>query len=241
MTFKEWYEEADMPEQAKDGSWYDMETGIGFDEYANPKAMREKTVDQLFDKQIRLAKERDERGQDFDAMLNYFGLTAEQFESLDQESLFEYRKVTKTERHISQYSDPKRQMWHDWREYLGSVYKEEHGVPLCGDAYRIRPKLPKAQAQVEKPKWRKESIKKAAEARKTAHLYGGKALTGSVKQKSWGESIRKTFLERVCDKEVIEVALNNPKFGKASFWIDNRNLKVDEMINLILRDAKKAR
>ena len=31
MSFREWYNEADMPEQDKDGKWFDMETGIYFD------------------------------------------------------------------------------------------------------------------------------------------------------------------------------------------------------------------
>lgn len=235
-SFREWHEEADMPAQREDGSWYDMETGIGFNDACDdPKVVRARIADQLFDKQLRLAKERDERGRDFDAMLEYFGLTAKQFEDLDQASLFEYRKVAKSKRHISDYSDHKRQMWHDWREHLGSLYKKEHGVPLRNDAYRIRPRVSKSK--VEKPAWQEQSVKKAAEARKTAHLHGGKALTGSVKQKSWGEGIRKAFLERVSDKAVVEVALSKPEFGKAKFWIDNRNLRVDDLANIILGSA----
>ena len=79
------------------------------------------------------------------------------------------------------------------------------------------------------------SLNKAKEARKTASSNGLKALTGSDKQKSWGESIRKDFLASVSQEAIYLLA--SSYFAKASFWIDNRN-NLKQLSDLLAALAK---
>lgn len=44
MSFKEWYENADIPEKDKNGNWYDLETGLSYEpEKTERKYVSEKT------------------------------------------------------------------------------------------------------------------------------------------------------------------------------------------------------
>ena len=66
------------------------------------------------------------------------------------------------------------------------------------------------------------ALDNAKKARQTASFVGLKALTGSAKQKNWGEVIRKTFIESLNDDRAIHF-LTAATFAKAAFWIDNRD------------------
>lgn len=68
----------------------------------------------------------------------------------------------------------------------------------------------------------RKALDNAKKSRKSASLVGLKALSGSAKQKSWGEAVRKTFIESLNDDRTISF-LNAATFAKAQFWIDNRN------------------
>lgn len=73
----------------------------------------------------------------------------------------------------------------------------------------------------------KISLDKAKNSRKLAKFFGGKALKGSAKQKSWGESIRNTILESndLTFEQKEKLVVIGGFTQNASFWIDNRNTK----------------
>ena len=88
-------------------------------------------------------------------------------------------------------------------------------------------------------------------ARNIGKFFGGKALTGSAKQKVWGEQIRAKVLESVNETQA-EVLCFLTMFGSAKFWIENRDMspkkiaengeKAAELIkkiNRLLLDAEK--
>ena len=63
---------------------------------------------------------------------------------------------------------------------------------------------------------------KAIDARAVAKFFGGKALTGTVKQKSWAEEIRAKVLN-VVDADAAILLCNPTSLCKTSkFWIENR-------------------
>lgn len=65
----------------------------------------------------------------------------------------------------------------------------------------------------------KKALANAKNARQDSKLFGGKALTGSPKQKSWGETLRKAFLSKVTVEQA-EQAVNAPIAQTAKFWIE---------------------
>lgn len=70
------------------------------------------------------------------------------------------------------------------------------------------------------------------EYRKIAKFYGGKALTGTAKQKEWAEKLRADVLksEALSDEQKAElIALEGP-LKTSKFWINTRNLKAGEFI-----------
>lgn len=63
---------------------------------------------------------------------------------------------------------------------------------------------------------------KASDARSFAKAFGGKALTGTAKQKEWAEKIR---AEKICEMDSDSAALACDHMGlgaSAKFWIENR-------------------
>jgi hypothetical protein len=71
----------------------------------------------------------------------------------------------------------------------------------------------------------KQALTKAKESRKLAKFYGGKALTGSAKQKKWAEDIRQTVLESsaLSDEQKTELIKLGGFTNTAKFWINNRD------------------
>ena len=59
--------------------------------------------------------------------------------------------------------------------------------------------------------------------KKIVRVSGYKALTGTPKQKAWGESIRATFIEDAQDIESVKALIISASLQKAKFWIDSRN------------------
>lgn len=73
-------------------------------------------------------------------------------------------------------------------------------------------------------------VERTIEERKVAKFIGLKALKGTAKQKSWGESIRKQFIEIISDSSEnsddindIYHVLTSQSFEKADFWIERRD------------------
>lgn len=77
----------------------------------------------------------------------------------------------------------------------------------------------------------KAALAKAKASRQLAKFYGGKALTGSAKQKAWAEDIRQKFLESndLTDEEKEELITCGGFTNGAKFWIENRNVPAAKM------------
>lgn len=69
---------------------------------------------------------------------------------------------------------------------------------------------------------RKTISNKAQDSRNAAKMFGGKALTGSAKQKEWAEKIRAGKLAEM-SAEQAEMVCDPKGLGRsAHFWIENR-------------------
>jgi hypothetical protein len=75
---------------------------------------------------------------------------------------------------------------------------------------------------------------KTIEARQFAKKSGGKALTGTAKQKKWAEQIRATILNQV-DQECAKVLCSSDYFKHSKFWIENRHRTADDFSRFIAR------
>lgn len=65
-------------------------------------------------------------------------------------------------------------------------------------------------------------------ARNAAKFFGGKALAGSKRQKSWAEKIRAEKLRGVTVEQAILLCDPAGIARNASFWINNRNKNASE-------------
>ena len=97
------------------------------------------------------------------------------------------------------------------------------------------------QAAPKSPRHQK-SLENAKKQRTTAKFFGLKALKGSAKQKSWGETLRKECIEKLNaqHKSAVIELLTSELFQNASWWIDRRNaiqqVACDLEKAMILRD-----
>lgn len=81
----------------------------------------------------------------------------------------------------------------------------------------------------EAKKTRRSLNKKSLEARNVAKMFGGKVLTGSRKQKEWGEKIRAQKIEGM-DADDAQAACDPNGMGRsAHFWIANRDREPAEI------------
>ena len=64
---------------------------------------------------------------------------------------------------------------------------------------------------------------KAKAARDIAKFFGGRALTGSAKQKEWAEKIRAEKLDGMSEEQAAMACDPNGLLKTSKFWIDNRN------------------
>lgn len=74
----------------------------------------------------------------------------------------------------------------------------------------------------------------AVKNREDAKKIGAKALRGSVKQKSWGETLRKGFLAKTKNKAAIQAVINDHFANTAKFWIETRGLSVAEIEEVLV-------
>lgn len=77
----------------------------------------------------------------------------------------------------------------------------------------------------------------ALDARIAANKFGGKALTGSTKQKNWAETIRASVLATVPPDQARLICSASSLTGKSKFWIDNRDVspaKIAEFIKVLI-------
>lgn len=87
-----------------------------------------------------------------------------------------------------------------------------------------------------------KALAKAKESRKLAKFYGGKALTGSAKQKKWAEDIRQTVLEldALSDEQKTELVKLGGFTNTAKFWINNKDKSADKFdADIIVDDYQK--
>ena len=87
-----------------------------------------------------------------------------------------------------------------------------------------------------------QALAKAKESRKLAKFYGGKALTGSAKQKKWAEDIRQTVLESdaLSDEQKTELVKLGGFTNTAKFWINNKDKSADKFdADTIVADYQK--
>lgn len=89
--------------------------------------------------------------------------------------------------------------------------------------------------------------------RAVAKFYGGKALTGSSKQKEWAESIRAKWLEldNISDEQKAEFLALQGATGTAKFWINNKGalskvnkstlIKCDEELRALIEQHNELR
>lgn len=63
---------------------------------------------------------------------------------------------------------------------------------------------------------------KAQDAKAIAKFFGGKALTGTAKQKEWAEQIRADIIGKLTAEQAELVCDPNSLCRTASFWINNR-------------------
>lgn len=86
-----------------------------------------------------------------------------------------------------------------------------------------------------KPRVIKSLSSKAIDARAVAKAFGGKALTGTAKQKEWGEKIRAEKI-RGMDVDQAEMACDpEGLLTKAEFWIENRSRTSNEIGEFVMQ------
>lgn len=74
---------------------------------------------------------------------------------------------------------------------------------------------------------------KSENCRKTAKFFGGKALTGSAKQKEWAEEIRAEKIQGMREEDAILCCNPNGVLRTASAWINNREKSSGEFASFI--------
>lgn len=147
-----------------------------------------------------------------EAMLAWHGIDKQTFENLTHEQLPAIRKSKDS----VGYKDPKRQLWHDFRVAVSKNKVKPQAAASVQNAVKRDDKTQK-------------SLERATEARKAAKALGGKALTGTAKQKAWAEQIRRDFLNMVNADEA-ELALESNISSSAKFWIETRECTSKDII-----------
>lgn len=145
------------------------------------------------------------------AMLKFHNIDKATFDSVTIEMLDSIR----TSKDPVSYKDAQRQLWHDYRE----------------DLKKSIDKAFKGQRKITRTKAEQKSLDNAKKQRAASTALGGKALTGSAKQKSWGETLRKDFLSKATPEQA-EFILAAKTAQSAKFWIESRDLSVSEILKL---------
>ena len=112
--------------------------------------------------------------------------------------------------------------WYDdadmpMKDENGKWYDAEDGLPFVNQA----PAKP-----------RRTVSNKAQSARDIAKNHGGKALTGSAKQKEWGEQVRAEKLQAMTAEQAAQVC-SSTLTASAHFWIENRAVSASDIAEFI--------
>lgn len=112
--------------------------------------------------------------------------------------------------------------WYDdadmpMKDENGKWYDAEDGLPFTAQ----QPASPRRAVSA-----------KTQDARNIAKKYGGKALTGSAKQKKWGEQIRTEKLQNMTADQATLVCGSNLT-ASAHFWIENRAVSASDIAEFI--------
>lgn len=161
--------------------------------------------------QVKTVKQTQELIEDKDnleMLLQYFEISQQQFDNVTHDNI---KEIVDTD---INYKDPKRTLWHVYRVSLTAKSK------------------PKKTRQKRSP-GKQKALDNAARSRGAAKIFGLKALTGSARQKSWGEAMRKVFLEKVSDESVLTLMKANNDATKAKFWIETRSGTFAEIIECL--------
>lgn len=127
----------------------------------------------------------------------------------------------------------------------GDDYRATFGITLkiIFEGFKSAEKRAEQQKQARIKEAEQKRIARTAEARKTAKMLGGKALTGTAKQKAWAEDIRKNFLSLDLTDESISFVTSSQMTATAKFWIETRNINRQELataMNDLVVATKKA-
>lgn len=74
---------------------------------------------------------------------------------------------------------------------------------------------------------------KALKARETAKVLGGKALTGTTRQKEWAEKLRTEIIKKAEPSDA-EFLISHPVAASAKFWIENRDLSPKKLVKKLI-------
>lgn len=69
-------------------------------------------------------------------------------------------------------------------------------------------------------------------SRSIARGFGGKALTGTKRQKEWGEDVRAKIVKQVTP-EIAQALCNDDRLQSARFWINNRGRSPEDFSRLV--------
>lgn len=58
-------------------------------------------------------------------------------------------------------------------------------------------------------------------------LFGGRALSGTPKQRKWATVIRDNMLSRLSENEAVAICTGHPMFSVSRFWIEHREKSAD--------------
>lgn len=200
---------------------------IGFEQVCKPCLVWLKTKGRQQASVVKKAVE-DKDNQEF--MLAYFGITLEQFEAVTHDNLSD---IVDSEFAGFYKNDAKRVLWHDYR---ANAFTKKGALKKVAEkeinAF-ISNKIEAQEAAVntiDEIVTAKKQVKNTKTVT-TAELFGAKKLTGSKKQKSWGEDIRTAFLSKLQSELALDMIVNSAMTQTAKFWIETRNINRIELEN----------
>lgn len=101
---------------------------------------------------------------------------------------------------------------------------------ICGTTFNTTSNLEICSSCLNENKKTDKDTKAAQQLRTSAKDIGAKALKGTPKQKKWGESLRRDFINNASNVDSVKVLICSASLETAKFWIENRvndNLEAD--------------
>lgn len=209
----------------------------------------------------------DKDNQEF--MLAFFGITLEQFNAVTHDNLSD---IIVSDFASWYKNDAKRVLWHEYRANAftktGTLRKaiEKKLVAFIAAqaaAVEVAEVVAVAEVEVEVEVAEVAAVKVAASVAQevaavainkpvavksakpvtTAELLGAAKLTGSKKQKAWGEDIRTAFLSNLQSELALDMIVNSSITQSAKFWIETRNInrnKLEDALVDLVEATKRA-